>query len=148
VLQLIGVPNLLQGTAIVSLPGAASPFAIDIADPCSGIRSLFALVMIASLYAFIAFEKPWQQIILIALSVPLVFIGNLARIVMLTLGTIHFGRDFALGTNDHPSWFHEGAGYLVYFINFGALIGLGVLLSRVTSPPPPHDDSSPDHARS
>jgi exosortase len=140
-LQLIDVPNILQGTAIMSVPGAASPFAIDIADPCSGIRSLFALVMIAAVYSFIAFDKIWQQLVIIALAVPLVIVGNLVRIVLLALGTIHFGEAFALGTNTQPSWFHEGAGYLVYFINFGGLIGVGTLLSRFSPP-------SPDHARS
>jgi exosortase len=133
VLQVIGVPNALQGTAIVSPPGAASPFAIDIADPCSGIRSLFALVMIATVFAIIAFDKLWQQLIIIALAVPLVILGNLVRIVLLTLGTIHFGEAFALGSNDSPSWFHEGAGYLVYAINLGGLLAVGVPLMRFNS---------------
>jgi exosortase len=146
VLQFIDVPNMLQGTAILSLPGSASPFAIDIADPCSGIRSLFALVMIAAVYAFIAFDKAWQQLLIIALSVPLVFMGNLVRIVILALGTLHFGDAFALGTNTQPSWFHEFAGYLVYFINFGGLIGAGTLLSKFTTSSPAGHDSNDDHA--
>jgi len=146
VLQFIAVPNILQGTAILSPPGSPTPFAIDIADPCSGIRSLFALVMIAAVYAFIAFDKFWQQFLIVAISVPLVFLGNLVRIIMLTLGTIHFGETFALGTNDHPSWFHEGAGYLVYFVNFGGLIGIGSLLSKFTAPPPRGNVSSDDAA--
>jgi exosortase len=152
ILQLMGIPNLLDGTAIKSLPNSPTPFAIDIADPCSGIRSLFALVMIATLYAFISFEKLWQQIVIVALSVPLVLVGNLVRIIILALGTIHFGETFALGTNTQPSWFHEGAGYLVYFINFGGLIAAGSLLSKLTSPSPSGDDEEdhapedPDHA--
>jgi len=136
ILQFIAIPNMLDGTAIKSFPGSPTPFAIDIADPCSGIRSLFALVMIATLYAYIACDKFWQQLVLILLSVPLVLIGNLVRIVLLTLGTIHFGETFALGTNEHPSWFHEGAGYLVYFVNFGGLIGIGTLLTKLGEPSP------------
>ncbi len=136
VLQFIDVPNILSGTSIMSPPGAPAPFGIDIADPCSGIRSLFALVMIAALYAFVAFEKVWQQLLLIALAVPLVFLGNLVRIIILTLGCIHFGEHFALGTNEQPSWFHESAGYLVYLINFGGLIAAGSLLTKLTTPSP------------
>jgi len=138
VLQFIDVPNSLQGTSIRSMPDAPTPFAIDIADPCSGIRGLFALVMIAAIYAFIAFDRLWQQAIIVALAVPVVVLGNLVRIVILTLGTIHFGEIFALGTNTSPSWFHEGAGYLVYLINFGGLMGVGTLLTRLTSTPPGH----------
>ncbi len=131
-LLLIGVNNVLDGTAIVSPIGGTPSFAIDIADPCSGIRSLFALVMVAALYAFLSFNHTWQKALIVATAVPLVIFGNLVRIVILTLATIHFGPAFALGVNDHPSWFHEGAGYLVYLINFGGLIGLGWALSRWT----------------
>jgi exosortase len=143
ILQFIAVPNMLDGTAIKSFPGSPTPFAIDIADPCSGIRSLFALVMIATLYAYIAFDKFWQQLVVVALSVPLVLLGNLVRIILLALGTIHFGETFALGTNVHPSWYHEGAGYLVYFINFGGLIGIGTLLAKWGKPSPEFDEDAP-----
>jgi exosortase len=132
VLTLIGVPNVLNGSAILSPPNHLPSFAIDIADPCSGIRSLFALVMMAALAAFFLFNKPWQRIAIIVASVPLVIFGNLVRIIILTLGTIHFGQAFALGVNDHPSWFHEGAGYAVYLINFASLIGFGWLLSKLS----------------
>lgn len=130
VLLWIGVNNVLNGSAILSPPGGTPVFAIDIADPCSGIRSLFALVMIASLYAFMSFKYTWQKAVIIIVSVPLVILGNLVRIIILTLANIHFGEAFALGTNDQPSWFHEGAGYLVYMINFAGLIAFGALLSR------------------
>ncbi len=135
-LSLIGVPNVLNGTAIISPPNQAPPFAIDIADPCSGIRSLFALVMIAALAAFILYRHTWQKLVILALSVPLVILGNLVRILILTLATIHLGEKFALGANDHPSWFHEGAGYVVYLVNFGSLLGVGWLLSKWSSLPP------------
>jgi exosortase len=137
-LQIIDVPNILQGTAIVSAPGAAHPFAIDIADPCSGIRSLFALVMLAAVYAFLTFRKLWPQAVVVALAIPLVIFGNLVRIILLALATIHFGPAFALGTNLQPSWFHEGAGYLVYLINFGGLIMVGSALARISPPTQNH----------
>ncbi len=139
-LTLIGVPNALNGTAIISPPNQTPPFAIDIADPCSGIRSLFALVMIAALAAFVLYRHTWQKLIILALSVPLVILGNLVRIIMLTLATIHFGEKFALGENDHPSWFHEGAGYVVYLINFGCLLGVGWLLTKWSSRPAPAEE--------
>ena len=128
----IGVDNILNGTAILSPPGAPASFSIDIADPCSGIRSFAALLMIASLFAFLSFDRLWQKILIVFAAVPLVIVGNLVRIVMLTLGTIHYGSNFALGANDHPSWFHEGAGYAVYVVDLAGLAGLGWLLNRLT----------------
>jgi len=143
-LTLMGVPNALNGTAIVSPPNDPTPFAIDIADPCSGIRSLFALVMMAALAAFVLFNETWQKVIIVLASVPLVILGNLVRIVMLTLATIHFGESFALGVNDHPSWFHEGAGYVVYLVNFGSLLGLGWLLTKLSPERPKSTATSAD----
>ncbi|HUB66717.1 MAG TPA: exosortase/archaeosortase family protein [Candidatus Methylacidiphilales bacterium] len=131
-LGLIGVANILNGTSILSPSGTGTPFAIDIADPCSGIRSFSALLMIASLYAFLSFDHLWQKILVILAAIPFVIIGNLVRIVMLTLGTIHFGSAFALGVNDHPSWFHEGAGYVVYLVDLAGLAGFGWFLNRFT----------------
>jgi exosortase len=133
-LILIGVPNVLNGTAIISPPGSPAPFAIDIADPCSGLRSLFALVMMGSLAAFALFHGTWQKVLIILATVPLVILGNLVRIVILTLGTVHFGEAFALGVNDNPSWFHEGAGYVVYLVSFAGLLGFGWLLTRLSQP--------------
>jgi exosortase len=141
ILRFIDIPNELRGTAILTPPGAAHPFAIDIADPCSGIRSLFALVMIAALFAFISFEKLWQQAVTVAMSVPLVIFGNLVRIILLALGATWFGTPFAIGTNDQPSTYHEMAGWLVYVVNFGGLILLGSFLQGLTTPhhPEPED---------
>jgi exosortase len=135
-LRLIGIDNVLNGTAILSPAGAPAPFAIDIADPCSGIRSFSALLMIASLFAFLSFDQLWKKILIVLAAVPLVILGNLVRIVMLTLGTIHFGSAFALGANDHPSWFHEGAGYAVYLVDLAGLAGLGWLLDRIAPAAP------------
>jgi exosortase len=139
-LQFMDVANILQGTAIYSVPGSPSPFAIDVADPCSGIRSFFALITVAAVYGFITLAKTWQQAILVLLVVPLVILGNLVRLVLLVLATIHFGEPFAVGTNASPSWFHEGAGYLVYIVNLGGLILATSWLARAGSASPFSDD--------
>jgi exosortase len=129
-LQVLGVPNIVQGTAVLSDPSSPFSFALDVADPCSGIRSLFALLMIAALYGFLVLGKFWQQMVIVALAIPLAIVGNLVRLVLLALATIHFGEPFAVGTNDTPSWFHEGVGYLVYIINLGGLLLVGWSLGR------------------
>jgi exosortase len=61
-LNLIGFPSIRDGTAIVS---AADPvagivngqrYSVDVADPCSGIRSLFALTMFSALVGIFSFR--------------------------------------------------------------------------------------------
>ena len=135
-LNLLGLPTLLNGTALVSAPdyvrhlAAGERFQVDIADPCSGIRSLFALTMITALYGYLTLPKTWQKVVLFLMAFPLAIAGNFVRILLLTFGTLGFGANFAIGTLDHPTWFHIGAGYLVYIVALGGMVLLGNLLMR------------------
>ena len=138
ILNLLGVPVVLVGTGILSAPDAAQhlatgqKFAVDVANPCSGIRSLFALMMVGALFAHFTLKGAWRKWILFLCTPPLAIAGNLARILMLTIGTVAFGSEFALGKNplEHPSWFHMLAGYLVFIVALLGMMGIGSLLSR------------------
>jgi exosortase len=137
-LNLIGLSCLQQGTAIVSAPdftaglAAGERFAVDVADPCSGIRSLFALMMVSALYGYIAMDKPWQKWVIFLSSIPLAVAGNFARIIMLTLGTITLGPEVAIGSLEEPTTFHMLSGFLVFGVALGGMLGVGWLLQRFT----------------
>jgi hypothetical protein len=139
VLNVIGVPVVLSGTGILSAPDAlhgfvaGQKFAVDVANPCSGIRSLFALMMVGSLFAHFTLKGAWRKWLLFLSTPPLAVMGNLARILMLTIGTVLFGSEFALGKNplEHPSWFHLLAGYLVFIVALLGMMGVASLLSRI-----------------
>ncbi len=129
-----GFDAIQQGTAILSAPNAllgtapGAGFSVDVADPCSGIRSLFALTMATALYAFFMVKPVWKQLFLFFCAIPLAIAGNMARILVLTIGTIAFGSDFAIGSLEEPSVFHLGAGFLVFIVAFAGMIGIGSLL--------------------
>ena len=135
ILNIVGVPAVQSGTALLSAAVPASGlalgerFRIDIADPCSGIRSLLALMMISALYANLSLPKLWQQWLVFLASIPLTIIGNLARVLILIAGSMAFGTNFAIGTFEEPSWFHEGAGFMVYGVALGLQLALGTLLT-------------------
>lgn len=130
ILDMIGVDVIRQGTGILSAPDAllglkaGEKFSVDVADPCSGIRSLFALMMVSSLYAHFTLKTWWEKWLLFLSSIPLAILGNLTRILALTIGTILFGAEFAIGKNalTEPSWFHMLAGYLVFAVAIGGMI--------------------------
>ena len=135
-LDFVGIDVVRNGTGILSAPEpllgipAGKKFAVDVADPCSGIRSLFALMMASALYGHMTMKNWWQKWILFICSVPLAIAGNLARILMLTIGTIVFGPEFAIGKNPltDPSWFHIIAGFLVFAVAIGGMVGIAKLL--------------------
>jgi exosortase len=133
-LNLVGVPALKDGTAILSAPNPVAGlltgqrFSVDVADPCSGLHSLFALTMVSGFYAILTLRRWWQVFLVTVVAVPLAIFGNLCRIVMLTAGALLFGNTFAIGSLENPSWFHEAAGILVYV---AALAGVLVIAALV-----------------
>ena len=137
ILNLVGVPTVREGTAILSAADPATGlaigqrFSVDIADPCSGIHSLFALTMISALYAIVVFRRWWQILLIVATALPLAVFGNFCRVLMLTFGTILFGSDFAIGSEQNPTWFHTGAGYLVYVAALGGILLVGWLVGKI-----------------
>jgi len=134
VLNSLGVGCIKSGTAILSPPDAiaglraGARFSVDVADPCSGIRSLFALMMVSALYGYFTQPGMWKKAILFLCSIPLAIAGNLARILMLTIGTIAMGPEIAIGTLEKPTFFHMLAGYLVFAVALVGMLGVGWLL--------------------
>jgi len=133
-LNLIGIPCLQNGTGLLSAPNpsvglpAGGLFQIDVADPCSGIRSLMPLLMFSAFYSFFFLARKWQQWTVFLSAIPFTIIGNVVRIVLLVAGSLAWGTSFALGTNEKPSLFHEACGYVVFVIVLGLECLLGFLL--------------------
>lgn len=139
-LNFVGLPCLQSGTAIVSAPdfaaglAAGQRFAVDVADPCSGIRSLFALMMVSALYGYLVMDRSWQKWVVFLSSIPLAVAGNFARIIMLTLGTIGLGPEVAIGTLEEPTIFHMASGFLVFAVALGGMLLVGWLVQRFSAP--------------
>ena len=135
-LNILGVENLRIGTAIVSVADSAAgtaqgeKFQLDVANPCSGIRSLFALMMVTAIYALSMLSGFWKRLVLFSFSLPLAVIGNLARILMLAFGSIWFGTDFAIGTENGDSVYHMMSGFVVFIV---ALMGMVLIASILKS---------------
>ena len=86
--------------------------------------------MFSALLGYFFLPRLWQQWVVFLSAFPLAILGNLARVVMLVLGSIFFGSAFAIGTTDQPSAFHEACGYLIYAVALGAEFILASLLTR------------------
>lgn len=77
-------------------------------------------------------RRAWRKWVLFICAAPFAVAGNMARILMLTIGTMAFGTEFALGKNPltEPSWFHLAAGYLVFIVALLGMMGIASLLNR------------------
>jgi exosortase/archaeosortase family protein len=135
VMNLFGLSVIQDGSGILSAPNpalnipAGRLFSVDVANPCSGIRSLFALMMVSAIYANFTQNSGWKRLALFLSSIPLAIIGNLFRILLLTVGIITMGAPTAIGTLEHPTWFHQGAGFAIFLVALGGMVFIGHLLN-------------------
>jgi len=93
----------------------------DVAPACSGIRSLVAITAIAIIYAFTIFSNWWQRILMMASAIPLAFIGNTFRMLVIVLAAELGGQ--SAGSKAHESTFWSLLPYVP------AIVGL-ILLGR------------------
>lgn len=104
-------------------------FNLGVAAPCSGLRSLFALSMVSLLYGYLCLERSWQRLLLLVSALPFAIFGNFVRMMMLYVGTIWFGSEFAIGADeDHPSAYHIGAGLMVFIVALFCMMTLVAVL--------------------
>lgn len=140
ILSLTGVDVVREGSTIVSAGDSASmiaqgqKFRLDVADSCSGMRSLYALIMTGVLYAILALRGFWPRVILGVSAIPLAVVGNVVRLLLLAYGSLLFGQEFAVGkqVDDQQveSAFHLLAGFLVFGVALAGMFGLTTLLER------------------
>ena len=120
-LNFFGLGVVQDGTAIRSLYGRFTP--LDVANPCSGIRSLVALMALTSLYGYVTMDCGWKKWVLFASSIPLAVLGNLARISTVALVAQGFGQDLAMKV------YHDYSGYIVFSLAILCMLALGTALN-------------------
>lgn len=121
VLNGLGIAAERSGSAIYSL--AAGGFSFDVADPCSGLRSLLAMTALTAVYACLTQKTLLKKWILFLSAIPLAIIGNMARITTVALVAEAFGQKMALGL------YHDYSGYVVFSVAIGLMVALGSLLN-------------------
>ena len=105
--EVTGMELTLSGNTIKSATDAWPGF--DVAEGCSGIKSLMALVMIAAIYAYYTQVEFWKKVLLFSMALPLALLGNFFRIfTILIIAEMGF-VDFAKNT------YHDWAGLLIFF---------------------------------
>ena len=118
-----GVDVVQQGTAIVSQ--GAHPFSIDVAEPCSGLRSIVALTALTAAYAWYT-QPTWRRrAALFACAVPLAVLGNVMRVLSICFVAAWASADFALG------FYHDYSGYVVFAVAIACMVACGEVIARV-----------------
>ncbi len=121
ILSLFGMEIVRNGN-MITLPSVlvdGKPFGVGIADPCSGLRSIVALVAVSVGYGYFA-QRTWsRRAVLLVCSVPIAVFCNIIRIMSICLIARFGSPAYAVGEG------HDFLGFVV----FGLGIYLTVLLS-------------------
>jgi exosortase len=110
VLPWLGVPVLREGNVIV-LPAMA----LEVADACSGIRSLMSLATLAVIYGYLVEQSIALRVVLALASLPIAVVTNSLRVVGTGLLVQYWDPDKAQG------FFHEFQGWLMFVASLGML---------------------------
>lgn len=119
-LQAVGIPVLREGNVI-----ALANTTLEVAEACSGIRSLQALLALGAVYGYFTQRSIWKRWALLVLSVPIAIAANALRVSGTGLLAHYFGSEMAQG------FYHSFAGWIVFVVAFLMLLGCGGLLSRL-----------------
>jgi exosortase len=115
-LMLAGVPAIREGN-IILLPSAQ----LEVAEACSGIRSLFSLLTLTIVYGHLAETKIGVRVLLAFMAVPISVFANALRIAFTGLMVEGWGVERAQGT------IHALSGWFV----FVASLALVFLIHRL-----------------
>jgi exosortase len=117
---MIGIPLYTVGTTLRPVDQSFGGF--EIAEGCSGIRSLMAMVMITAIYVHLTQDKLWKMIVILLFSTVFAIIGNAGRIISIFIVAKLFGSNIAGGA------YHEISGYVSFPIALGAMLLFSKLL--------------------
>lgn len=118
-LQSIGVIVMREGN-ILMFPSTT----LEVADACSGIRSIMSLLALSVAYGFFLRVSPLKRLIIALSALPIAIVTNALRVIVTGILAQWWGAKAAEG------FFHEFAGLAVFGVAIVLLMGLGALLGR------------------
>jgi exosortase len=106
----MGIPVLRSGNTL-QLPSQT----LDVAEACSGIRSLLSLGFLSLVYAYFTDKRIWMRWVLLAATIPIAICANGIRVAVTGLMS-------EINVNLARGAYHEMEGYIVFVVALGALV--------------------------
>lgn len=119
-LDSIGMTVARQGN-IIYLPG----YALEVAEACSGLRSLVSLLALGALYAYLTQRTTTPRLILFLSTIPLAILGNVIRVFITALIA------YTVTTDVTAEPLHSILGLIVFVVAFVFLFILSAILKRI-----------------
>lgn len=108
----------IQDGSLIRMPSSF----IEVAAPCSGLRSIISLVTLGLLFAYAIKTSFLKKSILFLSSIPIAIATNVMRIALVAAVNDLYGEKIAMGA------FHDFTGYLIFVVAFLGLFGVAQML--------------------
>jgi exosortase len=109
-IELMGIPVIREGN-LLRLPSQT----LDVAEACSGIRSLLSLGFLSLVYGYFADKSVWMRWALLIATVPIAITANGIRVGLTGLMS-------QIDTKLAQGLYHEMEGYIVFIVALVALL--------------------------
>ena len=128
-LQAFSIPVLREGN-VITLANTT----LEVAEACSGIRSLISLLTLGIVYGYFVDRRPWVRTIIALSTVPIAIVANGLRVAGTGIAAHYYGPEAAEG------FFHTFSGWIVFVAAFALLYLAATLIVRIV---PSRLDSTP-----
>ncbi len=119
-LRLGDVPVLREGN-VIALPNTV----LEVAEACSGIRSLVSLLTLGVLFGYVSGHGVWRRAVLALLTIPIAIVANAVRVAGAGLTAMWYGPAAVEG------FLHSFSGLLTFALSLALLFASDKLLGLV-----------------
>ncbi len=121
VLYAAGYPIARSGVIL-----SIGPYQLQVADACSGLHSMFSLAALGTLFMYLVGRKRLLHMgIMLASILPIAFVANVVRVMVLVLVTYYMGDEAGQG------FLHGAAGMVLMLVALLSFFFLDLALDKV-----------------
>lgn len=121
----VGYPITRNGVVLT-----IGPYQLLVADACSGLHSMYSLSALGTLFMYIMRRPSFlHNAIMVACILPIAFLANIVRVIVLVLITYHLGDEAGQG------FLHGTAGIVLMLVALVCFFALDSLLARFIREP-------------
>ena len=120
----VGIPVLREGNLLV-----LAHTTLEVAEACSGIRSLVSLITLGIVYGYFMDSRTWVRALIVASAIPVAIVANAARVAGTGMMAQWIGPEAADG------FFHEFSGWIVFLFAFVMILVIQRLITKLAPKP-------------
>jgi exosortase len=119
-----GIPVLREGNLLI-----LAHTTLEVAEACSGIRSLVSLITLGLVYGYFMDTRTWVRTLIVASAIPVAILANGARVAGTGMAAHWIGKDAAEG------FFHEFSGWIVFLFAFAMILIIQRVIAKFAPTP-------------